>query len=50
MRVNRLLEMVSLLLNRGTIPAREFADRFEVPFAQFTAMLKTFLPPEFRFI
>jgi len=30
MRVNRLLEMVSLLLNRGTIPAREFADRFEV--------------------
>ena len=30
MRVNRLLEMVTLLLNRPTITAGEFAERFDV--------------------
>jgi predicted DNA-binding transcriptional regulator YafY len=30
MRVNRLLEMTTLLLKRKTIPAREFAERFQV--------------------
>jgi predicted DNA-binding transcriptional regulator YafY len=30
MRVNRLLEMVTLLLNRQTITAGEFAERFNI--------------------
>ena len=30
MKINRLLEITLLLLNRGTVTARELADRFEV--------------------
>ncbi|WP_368293046.1 hypothetical protein [Dehalobacter sp. TBBPA1] len=46
MKINRLLEMIILLLNKGTITAGELSDRFQC--GRFTGILIFYPRPGFR--